>query len=95
MASVYDYATLSDRTKTVDPTDPLANDPFKYERWAEFVGEGQWWIDVRRFGMGAAEAAYYKKVMGGTLEWRETKYAMPIPTAEIDSNSEMIPNPGY
>lgn len=93
--SVYDYASLTDRTKTVDPTDPLANDPLKYERWAEFHGEGHWWIDVRRFGLGAAEASYYKKVMGGALEWRETKYAMPIPTAEIDSNSELIQNPGY
>ncbi len=91
----YDYASLTARTKTVDAADPLANDPLKYERWAEFFSEGQWWIDVRRFGMGAAEAAYYKKVMGGALVWRETKYAMPIPTAEMDSNSEMIQNPGY
>lgn len=91
--SIYDYVTLSDRTKTVDPTDPLANDPLKYERWAELFAEGNWWHDVRRFNLGAQEAAYYKKVMGGPLEWTNNKYALPIPTGEINSNSEIIQNP--
>jgi hypothetical protein len=94
-ASIYDYSSLSARTKTVDPTDPIANDPLKYERWAEFLGEAVWWFDVRRFDLGPEEAAYYQKVMGGPLEWRSTKYAMPIPTAEVDANSEMKQNPGY
>jgi len=93
--SIYDYASLSDRTKTLSATDPLANDPLKYERWAELFAECNWWFDVRRFGLGAQEAAYYKKVMGGNLEWRETKYAIPIPTTEMDANTKMVQNPGY
>lgn len=93
--SPFDYTSLTDRTKTLDDTDPLANDVLKYERWAEFVGEGWWWFDVRRFDLGEDEANYYKKVMGGPLEWAEYKYAMPIPTAEIDSNSEIVQNDGY
>jgi hypothetical protein len=91
--SVYDYSSLTARTRTVDPTDPLANDPLKYERWAELFAEGNWWLDVRRFNLGAQETAYYKKVMGGTLEWNFDKYSMPIPTNEINSNSLMVQNP--
>jgi hypothetical protein len=91
--SVYDYKTLTDRTKTVDATDVLANDPLKYERWAELFGEGNWWFDVRRFGIGAQEAAYYKRVQGGPLTWTDTKYALPIPTSEINSNSLVVQNP--
>ncbi len=91
--SSYDYTSLTARTKTVDATDPLATDPLKYERWAELFAEGNWWLDVRRFNLGAAETAYYKKVMGGTLEWNNDKYSMPIPTGEVNSNSLLIQNP--
>jgi len=93
--SSYDYGSLADRTKTLDPADPLANDPLKYERWAEFGGEGVWWFDVRRFDLGQEEATYYQRVKGGALEWRDTKYAMPISTTEMNANSQMIQNPGY
>ena len=93
--SPFDYESLSARTKTLDPTDPLANDPLKYERWAEFGGEGVWWFDVRRFDLGQEEATYYQRVKGGVLEWRDTKYAMPISTTEMNANSQMIQNPGY
>jgi hypothetical protein len=93
--SVYDYVTLSDRTKTIDPTDGLATDPLKYERWAELFAEGHWWLDVRRWNLGAKEAAYYKKVLGGPLQWLDYKYAYPIPTSEINANSKIVQNPGY
>jgi starch-binding outer membrane protein, SusD/RagB family len=92
-ASPYDYTSLTARTKTVESTDPLANAPLMYERWAELFAEGHWWFDVRRFGLGGAEAAYYKRVMGGTLVWADTKYALPIPTSEINSNSLIVQNP--
>jgi hypothetical protein len=84
---------LTDRTKTVESTDPLANNVLLYERWSELFGEGHWWLDVRRFGIGAAEATYYKSVMGGALSWNDKKYALPIPTAEINSNSKIVQNP--
>lgn len=91
--SAYDYVTLTDRTKTVVATDILANDPLKYERWAELFGEGNWWLDVRRFNIGAQEVAYYKRVMGGPLVWDDNKYSLPIPTLEINSNSLIVQNP--
>ncbi len=50
--SVYDYATLTSRTKTVEATDHLANNPLLYERWAEFLCEHNWWYEVRRLRSG-------------------------------------------
>jgi hypothetical protein len=92
-ASIYDYATLTDRTKTVEATDHLANDPLKYERWAEFCNECNWWYEVRRWDLGQKEATYYKRVMGGTLEWFPGNYSWQIPTAEMNANAKMIQNP--
>jgi hypothetical protein len=93
--SKWDYKTLADRTITADPTDPLANDPLRYERWAELFCEGHWWFDVRRWQLGPKEAAYYKKVMSGPLVWNDRKYAMPLPTGEINNNTKVKQNPGY
>ena len=51
-ASPVDYASLQDRTKTVDPEDHLADNLLLYERWAELFGEMRWWEDVRRISSG-------------------------------------------
>ena len=101
-ASPVDYASLQDRTKTVDPEDHLADNPLLYERWAELFGEMRWWEDVRRLRLGAEEAGYYKTVSGPgaaktNIVWKESNYAMPIPTSEFESNpsSGMVQTPGY
>lgn len=91
--SIYDYASLTSRTATVEATDHLANDPLKYERWAELTNEGDWWFNVRRWNIGPQEAAYYKRVMGGNLQWFEGNYSFPIPTSEMNSNSLIVQNP--
>lgn len=62
--SPVDYTSLSDRTRTTDPEDHLANNPLLYERWAEMFGEMRWWEDVRRLRIGQQEAEYYKTVSG-------------------------------
>ena len=91
--SRYDYASLTSATKATDAA--LANDPLKYERWAELFGEGTWWFDVSRWKMGKSEAQYYVKVGTGTLVWEDYKYALPIPLREINTNSNIKPNIGY
>ena len=100
--SPVDYTSLTDRTRTLDPTDPLANDPILYERWAEMFGEMRWWEDVRRLRMGKQEADYYKTVSGpGSAKtkilWSDRNYAMPIPTSEFEANPnpDMCQTPGY
>lgn len=96
-----DYASLTDRTKA-DADDHLANNPLLYERWAEMFGEMRWWEDVRRLRLGKQEAEYYKTVSGPgaaktNIVWKETNYAMPIPTSEFESNPnpDMVQTPGY
>jgi len=93
--STVDYASLTAATKASDHP-VLKNDPLKYERWAEFIGEGGWWFDVCRWKMGAVEAAYYIKLRSGSIKWDDaSSYAQPIPTKEFETNPNMVQNPGY
>ena len=91
--SPFDYASLTAATKATDPA--LSNDPLKYERWAELFGEGTWWYDVSRWKLGQSEAAFYEKVTTGNLTWDDKKYALPIPSYEINNNGLMVQNNGY
>ena len=78
--SEVDYRSLSDRTRTVDATDHLANDPLLYELWAEVFGEMRWWEYVRLLDLGEKEKDYYKTISGPgssktNIVWKETNYA--------------------
>ena len=77
-------------------------DGVKAYRKVAQVEFGKWWEDVRRLRIGSQEAAYYKTVSGPgaaktNIVWKETNYAMPIPTSEFESNpsSGMVQTPGY
>lgn len=92
----YDYKSLSDRTKTVDASDHLANDVLKYERWAELFAEGQWWLDVRRWRIGQKEADFYKETRHGRITWKgDESYVQPIPQLELERNGNMQQSTGY
>lgn len=96
-AHASDYTSLTDATKAVGDAE-LSNDVLKYERFVELFGEGQKWIDTRRWKNGAAEAAIYQNVRGGAINWEDTDYAQPIPTLEIENNTAIgfgDQNPGY
>jgi hypothetical protein len=94
--SPYDYHSLSDRTKAYDNNDPLANDPLRYERWAELFAEGQWWLDIRRYRNGDSEATYYQKTTHGPITWKgEPSYVQPIPQLELERNANMEQSKGY
>lgn len=93
--SAIDYASITSATMAA-PGDHLASDPLKYERWAELFAEGQWWFDVRRWRIGDKETQYYERVKSGTLVWKDTKYALPIPEAEMNNNNKIQKqNDGY
>jgi hypothetical protein len=92
----YDYASLTERTKTADAGDHLANDVLKYERWAELFAEGQWWWDVRRWKIGLAEANYYKETRHGDITWKgDESYVQPIPQLELERNENIRQSTGY
>lgn len=97
--SPVDYSSLSAPTEAAKnhPEDVLANDPMKYERWAELFAEGQWWYDVRRWEILENEIKVYKKTRYGTLKYvGERAYAQPIPQTEIDSyNGTLKQNYNY
>jgi len=98
--SPVDYASLSAPTMAA-PTDVnLANNPLRYERYAELFGEGHWWFDVCRWRIGANEATYFNTTLptGGAIDWDETRsYTWPIPSNEINANPKVVDqqNPGY
>lgn len=95
-ASPYDYTSLSDRTKAFYNEDPLANDPLRYERWAELFAEGQWWMDIRRYRNGDSEAEYYEKTTHGPITWKgEPSYVQPIPQLELERNGNIKQSNGY
>lgn len=95
-ACPYDYKSLTDRTKTADANDHLANDVLKYERWAELFAEGQWWFDVRRWRIGQKEADYYKETRHGNITWKgDESYVQPIPQLELERNENMQQSTGY
>ena len=92
----YNYASLTDRTKAYFDSDPLANDVIRYERWAELFAEGQWWMDIRRYRCGAAEADYYQSTRHGAITWKgDCSYVQPIPQLEIARNANMKQSEGY
>ncbi len=79
-----------------DPSDVLAHDVIKYERWAEMFQEGQWWFDVRRYEILENECRHFKKTMMGTITYYERGYAQPIPRAEIEAyNGNLQQNYNY
>lgn len=95
-ACPYDYLSLSDRTRTADDADPLAHNPLRYERWADLFGEGQWWLDVRRYRIGQAEADYYQETSHGKITWKgDCSYVQPIPQLELERNPNMKQSSGY
>ena len=92
----FDYKSLADRTKTADSSDHLANDVLKYERWAELFAEGQWWWDVRRWKIGAAEAEFFKETRHGNITWKgDESYVQPIPQLELERNENIQQSAGY
>lgn len=95
-ASPVDYLSLTDRTRTLESNDPLANDPLKYERWAELFAEGQWWFDIRRWRIGPSEADYYKTTSHGPITWKgDCSYVQPIPQLELERNHNIRQSEGY
>lgn len=97
--SAIDYNSLSAPT-SASPGDHLANDPLRYERWAElFAEQTSWWFDIIRWKIGQEETDYYEKVAqpegeDGTLRWRDSKYALPIPQTQMNAFN-IGQNPGY
>lgn len=97
-ASPYDYTSLSSATPAAAnyPSDILAHDVIKYERWAEMWGEGQWWFDVRRYEILENEMSIFDSTRNGSPTYMERCYSLPIPKTEIERyNGKLTQNYNY
>ncbi len=99
-SSIYDYSSLTARTKAASDDADLAYNPLRYERHAELFAEGDWWFDICRWRIGATEAAYYNIGISdnSVVQWSDNRsYSFPIPGNEISANPavENQQNPGY
>ncbi|GGB15508.1 RagB/SusD family nutrient uptake outer membrane protein [Puia dinghuensis] len=98
-ASPVDYASLTSATSAAAAGDAvLGHNPLYYERWAELFNEGQWWIDICRWHLGASEASFYGSDMATpALAFPDKSYAWPIPLQEVNANAKIAgqQNPGY
>jgi starch-binding outer membrane protein, SusD/RagB family len=96
--SPVDYSSLSGSTPAAVGGDPvLGNNPLYYERWAELMGEGDWWFDVCRWQIGTSEAAWYRlSLAAGAINFDPKKsYVLPIPITEMQANVKAVQNAGY
>ncbi|NMM49344.1 RagB/SusD family nutrient uptake outer membrane protein [Marinigracilibium pacificum] len=79
-------------------------DAIKEERRKELAFEGHRFFDLKRWGETISRSAFGDESDGGglaldpeaqTLDAGSFKFALPIPQAELNANSNMQQNPGY
>ena len=67
------------------------------ERFIELAGEGQRWLDLRRWhmqGVITLNNSYFSSNVGVVFDPAKN-LVVPIPTSELDVNSNVKQNPGY
>lgn len=68
------------------------------ERLMELAGEGQRWIDIRRWaiaGFITLDNAFFSSAIPGDMGFQPKHLYMPIPTGETDANPNITQNTGY
>ncbi len=70
-------------------------DSIREERFRELFGEGMRWYDVKRWQIGAEEAARYQRVVSGVINFDDIDYYLPIPQTELDNNDAIEQSTGY
>lgn len=69
------------------------------ERLIELAGEGQRWVDLRRWAMQGIitlDNAFFSSNTASTMSFQSPKHLnMPIPNSETDVNPNITQNTGY
>lgn len=68
------------------------------ERLMELAGEGQRWIDIRRWALAGQitlDNAFFSSAIPGDMGFQSKHLFFPIPTGETDANPNITQNPGY
>jgi hypothetical protein len=68
------------------------------ERLMELAGEGQRWIDIRRWALAGQitlDNAFFSSAIPGDMGFESKNLYFPIPTGETDAHPNITQNPGY
>ncbi len=78
-------------------TGSVLRDSIREERFRELFAEGHRWFDIVRWGIVEEEVLKYNtmKVTQGTILYHPWDNYYPIPLAEVDNNTNMVPSTGY
>lgn len=74
--------------------DDATKDNILEERRKEFMFEGLYYYDLLRTGQGV-EKIDAEQNLDASIPYGDTRLVNPIPSAELDANSNMVQNPGY
>ncbi len=72
-------------------------DTIREERFRELFAEGHRWYDIVRWGIVEDEVNKYNEfnVTQGLIIYNPKDYYYPVPLAEVDNNTSIIPSTGY
>ena len=78
-------------------TDIGLRDSIREERFRELFAEGHRWFDIVRWGIVEEEVLKYNQynVTQGIIIYHPWDYYYPVPLAEVDNNTNMVPSTGY
>ncbi|MEK6152432.1 RagB/SusD family nutrient uptake outer membrane protein [Flavobacteriaceae bacterium 3-367] len=67
----------------------------RLERRFEFIGEGQRWFDLKRYGTAVSVMNAFFASTGAGVTIDENKLVLPIPQSQLDTDASITQNPGY
>jgi hypothetical protein len=72
-------------------------DSIREERFRELFAEGHRWYDIVRWKIVEEEVKKYNvmRVTQGEIIYNDKDYYYPVPLAEVDNNTSIIPSTGY
>lgn len=78
-------------------TGTVLRDSIREERFRELFAEGHRWFDIVRWGIVEEEILKYNQynVTQGLILYHPWDNYYPVPLAEVDNNTNMIPSSGY
>jgi starch-binding outer membrane protein, SusD/RagB family len=76
-------------------TQALLRNFIRHERRVELALEGQRYNDLKRWNIAHIKLPTLKDPTGRSLVFEMKHYFLPFPQVELDTNPNLIQNPGY
>ena len=79
-----------------DATDKMGvRSAIRQERRLELIGEGQRWLDLKRYGTAVTVMNAFFAKTGSNVSINEDKLILPIPQSQRDADPAILQNNGY